>query len=350
MKIPTIIPIVDDEDFTSWAYHLADLNCFSPHTFLNNFLNQDIDRCVASKRSTRYLKNIFSICESYKEQGFPSMTEVISKHYGILVSGLFSKPYHTAFLTDAVIHGLDPYPFSRICSRPAYKYCPICAREDITTYGRIITHVPHQVPGVTSCWKHHVQLTSDQNARTVSSAAEEENNIAGMIHTLYEAKAAGSISDLGGLIWDCYIYGNVSETAVIKASRIDINALINVFRSNEKLWPVVCRQKLITENPDTEILSSDFPFITLRCGRCGKKTTMYMGAILSGSLCPLCSSILSWEDRILRHVPSNKRATYPVEGFADKLHVNLKCKENDMRLNGVNLYYYLKLPTPKRCV
>ncbi|MGY5798301.1 TnsD family Tn7-like transposition protein [Rheinheimera faecalis] len=40
------------------------------------------------------------------------------------------------------------------------KWCPICVSKDLFELGVAYWHRAHQIPGVTSCWEHHVRLLS----------------------------------------------------------------------------------------------------------------------------------------------------------------------------------------------
>lgn len=40
------------------------------------------------------------------------------------------------------------------------KWCPICVSKDLFELGVAYWHRAHQIPGITSCWEHHVRLLS----------------------------------------------------------------------------------------------------------------------------------------------------------------------------------------------
>ncbi len=338
--IPAVIPIIEDEDFTSWVYSLADINHLSPYQFLTHYLNQDIKELTVKRKRSRYLKGLCQICQEYEGQGFPSVKDVLSRHYDVFVSGLFSKAYYSSILIDTVMNGTDPHPFPLICSRGKYKYCPLCMQEDMKTHHRIIAHTPHQVPGVTVCWKHHVELTTDQSEISkVIPSSDQDARIADMVHVLYQKGAIGSIADLSSLVETSYTYGSVNVAALKKAAGLDDDLLLDAYKQGKDRWKELCSSRLYDYDPDIRILSWDYPFVTIRCGKCGSTAVMYIGSVISGSVCPFCTTF-GWTERIMRRVPESPDE-YRVTGMVDPLHLKLQKKNENESDDAVFLYYYL---------
>lgn len=81
----------------------------------------------------------------------------------------FYLPKHASLLKEDLLRGNGARAL-RHSQLPSFscggslclKWCPICASKDILDRGVAYWHRAHQIPGVTSCWIHHVRLMSSE--------------------------------------------------------------------------------------------------------------------------------------------------------------------------------------------
>lgn len=79
----------------------------------------------------------------------------------------FYLPKHAISLKEDLLSGDGARAF-RHSQLPSFnsggtlnlKWCPICVSKDLFELGVAYWHRAHQIPGVTSCWEHHVRLLS----------------------------------------------------------------------------------------------------------------------------------------------------------------------------------------------
>ena len=142
--IPITVPLAEDEMLYSYLMRLADANGLSPDHFASM-----IGADSFSYRSYGYLGalpvSIFRRSSMY-----------------MLLAPLYSR-WKQLNIVLGSFRSLVAYPhlFSR---KPtdihSLRVCPLCAAEEIQSYGFFTIKRSHNIPGVTTCYRHHVKLVS----------------------------------------------------------------------------------------------------------------------------------------------------------------------------------------------
>ena len=195
MDIPKIF---EDEDIVSWIFAIANENGWDTSSFVSAFFPDNIN----CRRDT--FSVVIDYCHIYKKckaLGFPEPQDMLMKHTAVPVSGLFTHAFHTGMMADLILYGSDTLPFERTRIHSPFMYCPQCAKEDLAVAGRIVAHIPHQVQGVTACYRHGVKLSKHEDAN-IEEADRQEVRRAQMIQALYKAQAVGSLEDIAGPLRD----------------------------------------------------------------------------------------------------------------------------------------------------
>lgn len=88
----------------------------------------------------------------YKNTIFPLYSVFLSKNkHNIVINYMKEKG------SDKIYHNLG-ISTSKIDKRKGYRYCPLCAAEEVNLYGEVYFHRMHQVQGVLVCEKHECRL------------------------------------------------------------------------------------------------------------------------------------------------------------------------------------------------
>ena len=286
MIIPVIEKIKPDEDFYEWIQHIAHLNVMSDTDFKQRFFSLT-DDVKANKR----LSDLGLICDSYKDQWFPSMEDVLYQHTSLMVEAFFENQYVTAERINQIIN----FHIPNTINNNAFKYCPICAKEDMEKYGRVIAHVPHQIKGINSCYKHNVVLATDPDSEIVSSDDDDWLK-SKMVFEVYRAGIIGHIEDfpyLEATKIRTKVHGGNTEYNfnLNKLYRYyvqnGISLLIEYYRSHQESYIKTAKDILAREN--NKIVGKGYSaFIMAICGCCKKKYDVWYQSAAKGIGCPYC--------------------------------------------------------------
>ena len=311
MDIPEIL---EDEDIVSWFFAMADINGWDRRSFMSAFFPENIRY---KKNSFSVVRNYNSIYKKYKALGFPEPGDMLMQHTAIPVSGLFTSAFYTGIMADLTLNGTDTLPFAKTDRHGPFVYCPLCAKEDVEKAGRTAAHVPHQVQGVTACFKHGVRLSQDAKAEP-GEAEEIEIRTARMIRALYKAQAVGSLEDIGAVLRNRINERGrgiqpgssrfpVDTYAMETASELFTDdELVRIYDKDED-WILQGADTIRKDDSDSKRFSREFPFISYTCGKCGSRVTQYAITALTGGMCPVCARRTQWQAKTTR------RATHSID-------------------------------------
>lgn len=304
MDIPEIL---EDEDIVSWFFAMADSNGWDRSSFMSAFFTENI-RC--KKNSFSVVRNYGSIYKQYKALGFPSPGDMLMKHTSVPVSGLFTSAFYTGMLADLMLNGTDTLPFTKTDRHSPFMYCPLCAEEDMEKAGRTAAHVPHQIQGVTACYRHGLKLSGDASAPPEEADAREIQT-AQAVQALYKAQAVGTLEDITEPL-----RRRISERGMnlpVKSNRLVVDTAAmrlaaDLFTDDEleriydkdNDWIFQGADIIRKDDPDARHFTQEFPFISYTCGKCGTHVTQYAVTAMTGGMCPVCARRTQWQAKTAR--------------------------------------------------
>lgn len=324
--------IVDDEDILAWMHRISEINGMDYRSFISAFFPEML---LLWKDQYYHIRNYVRIYNRYKGLGFPEPENMLFRHTDIPATGLFSPPYHPGMLADMVLNGADTDPFADMYLHRPFMYCPKCAGEDIKKYGSVIAHVPHQIHGVTACYKHGVKLSKDAGAKPVN-ASDPQVRTARMMHMLYKAGAVGSIRDIEGPLRERasekkhkvpFSYTSPADTVSMElaASLFTDEEISQIYKKSDG-WLSKCGEMIKESLTDPHDLTYQFPFIRYTCGKCGAENMTYVYTVLTGGICPACAWKMPWQDKMTRRLRHCMDHEYEAVDFPDEQHVEIRHK------------------------
>ena len=98
-------------------------------------------------------------------EGFISAEDMILNHTLFKFATRFIPYEEKIQYLEEIKKGESHFP-SKICQGAQkierLKYCPFCLKEDVETYGESYWHLKHQIPLVTTCYKHKCRLITKE--------------------------------------------------------------------------------------------------------------------------------------------------------------------------------------------
>lgn len=331
--IATLEKPVSDEMATSWTEHIAKLNGMSLYELYRWHFGMN----RRSNRSLRidYLQNLEYLCRMEQRSNiFPNLEEILKNHTDLYASLPFmTEGIQAKYFEHCLRHPGHPGNISGM--KPLfteYRVCPQCAAEDRKQHGRLVMHVPHQMPTVHVCWKHGVRLQklSDYNEGSVEQyGGEREQEIAAFWHELYQNPVMTSyelvkdnmtklLEDRGMSLNEGYLAaaadGYLEKEDIQKLSAKNVawkyqkmTALLRVlpwlyktvqnFRNHvpEMVFPNA-------GNDEFEVIKGEGPLFEYRCRTCGSVFHMHPKAVQVGVPCPDCAQKMDEADIFERYM------------------------------------------------
>lgn len=340
--------IADDEDMSGWFRAIAQANGWDYYSFERAFIPGGTS---GRKETLHHVKGYSRIFEKYRGLNFPEPKEALMAHTEIPLSGLFMAPYYAGMEADMFLNGADTEPFTTMLYHEPFRYCPECAREDIASCGRRIVHIPHQVSGVSACYRHGVRLSEDAGAEAVR-AEDKEVRTAQMVSTLYRHRAVGSINDVKGALAERASERGIKLEYQVKpfvdavkmhhlASLFTDEEILGLYKKNDS-WLMKGVDNIREFSPESHRFTRDFPFLRYTCGECGTENTVYAYTPMTGGICPVCAQGQSWQEKTMRRLRCCLDPEYEAVSLPDKKHVDILHRKCGKVMVGKQLRYMLR--------
>ena len=328
-KLLFIVPIEQDEDFTAWLIACANAGNIKLPYYKEHFINYDI-----YKNNPMYLRNTVQFLETNSDYDhIPSPEDIIYKHSDIAVNSIFTKAWYTGMTVNTVLNGASPEPFVQILRRKPFRYCPVCAGEDMKKLGRMIVHVPHQILGISACWKHGCTLTEDRTNRTANPADDTEFRKARLAHMIYERRIMGCLEDIADEINKRLLENGMGKRTIKSYSTCSpaaLDALTSFFTYEEIVSLCIKgnkrRKESDSSNAETagmQIISNNGSLLTLKCRDCGKTHYAFSGASVEEFKC-IEHDESKWEETMRLRMQPRLIEGLEIYGFPDGRHVDLR--------------------------
>ena len=327
--IPTIVPIIEDEMFTSWMNHVAGLNGYGVKNFSRLHLGFTQNGKISS------LGNLDCICNREKGSNlFPDVRSIIRYHTKVFVDQVYTTYAQQAKTITHITRGRDASilsgnenPIEEKSGQA--KTCPLCAKDDMEKYGRVIIHIPHQARGVEACYKHGVLLGQED----IIAATPAQKEIAVFSHEIYKSDLftdyygiCRCIDEAGGTkiemveeaIRKGYLPGETKAKNIrtglcgnIKSlSRNFIGYLTYLFKDDNAIKEITASSRDAQLQSDfLEAIAGEYRMtgaygmvVKLTCIRCGYSFHTHPEAILRNVGCPECDKSTASKTLLGRYV------------------------------------------------
>lgn len=157
MILPFYCPIQPQEHIFSW---LNRIHILFGHSKLKHTLDSLNIEPKPFKTCHHNGASIDTI-ELYKRE-IADDTSGLDKHSAIpLWSLTFDSDYYRNCIRENKAELPSGYHAGKFAFQSNWKYCPCCVQEDISNYGHSFWHVKHQLPSITHCYIHDLQLIED---------------------------------------------------------------------------------------------------------------------------------------------------------------------------------------------
>ena len=299
--------IMEDEDIVGWLGSIASANGWDSRSFMSAFFPENI---YTFRGTLSVVRDYIGIYKKYGRFGFPDPGTMLMLHSAVPVSGLFMDDFYVGTLADMTLNGTDMLPFESKRLYRTFMYCPLCAKEDLGREGRVVVHIPHQVPGVIACYIHGVKLFEDPYAEP-EKAREQDIRTAQAVHALYRGQAIGAFEDISDLLRRRAKERGISheirrDTFPVHATAVSLAAslftdeeLLQLYKKDAN-WFNACRIAVQKDSPGAKEFSRRHPLLTYTCDKCGTRVTQYALTALTGGMCPVCASHTRWQERTAR--------------------------------------------------
>lgn len=328
MKMPGIM---EDEDIVGWLCAAASANGWDNRSFMSAFFPENV---VWRRDSFTVMTGYRHVFRKYGALGFPEPQDMLMKHTSVPVSGLFTPAFYTGMLADLVLNGSDTLPFEQVRRHRPFVYCPLCAKEDMEKQGRAAVHIPHQVQGVTACYKHGVLLSEEAGAAP-EAADGKKVRTARMVQALYRARAVGSLEDLTAVLRERISERGLDIPPGSGRFPVDVHAMeaaADLFTDDELLrayekdngWILQAADIVRKDAPGAKYFSNRFPFISYTCGKCGAEVTQYAVTALTGGMCPVCAGRTQWQAKTSKRARHCMDPEFRIVRFHDKKTADIR--------------------------
>lgn len=332
--MPTIVPIYPDEHIIGWIERLAEANNIAADMMLSHYWG--IDDEVFSKQDGS-LKSLAGLSRLSATDIGMSLRDIIVKHTAAVADAVFMKPFRESVYLGALCTSSSVVRKNKVLDTylpPKRRYCPVCVQEDKANCGQVLMHSPHQSTIVNTCWKHGIRLVDDALDSKCVCSSEEDIKTARFMHGVYMHEIIADIrtvrsvvlsdkymrkmkalmdsgqmdevlqyAEIGSLV-DYFKYLLAASTqngvnrmkfARATAQFVDVNDLAEYTRDPSVMCEE-CKKILQEEGRGSRIIHTDYPIVTIHCGRCGREYTTWCQSVISGMLCPHCADFELQED------------------------------------------------------
>ena len=320
LKIP---PIAPDEDILGWIYAIADANSWDHFSFIAAFFPDCYPPVVVKQRPTRvknyYIRSYTKYYAIYEHLGFPSPQDMLMSHTEIPVSGLLALPEAVGLLAEVSLNGsnVEIEPTNRpnqkqyetdILEHSAFRYCPVCAKEDMETYGRPVAHIPHQAMrrdfyGAV-CYKHGAPLVRYEEIEKMRSVSlpQGTGTKEQVVEMLYRKRVVGDIMDIKG-IYEKWGRESVDPRffSMEQAMVFSPEQLLTLYDKKNKYIDLAERAaEVMGEYYDNVKFMgySPFPFLRYECEGRREESISYILSLTTEMTCRLCGKCQRSETRV----------------------------------------------------
>ena len=152
--IPKLIPIMDDEELTSYLCRLSEANYPFYRTNGHDAFSAGITFIPKSYAGIMpYLENI-------ADQLDIDFLSLLYNHTMFLPNQIYKTRLELKKTVRSMFSIKENTSRQRLLSKQEFYYCPECVREDEVAHGFHYVHMSHQLsPGF--CWKHHCETSKD---------------------------------------------------------------------------------------------------------------------------------------------------------------------------------------------
>lgn len=186
------------------------------HYYIGNYINDDTNFELFGNKNVNFSKFLIADLENLvkKLSSEYSVDELINKHTTKKYYSLFQDndySFNEYYIDNENKRYRESYDDIFLCLKKKLYYCPVCALEDINSYGEAYFHREHQLEGVIACRKHRVKLkvynqkpvwkrvddynifnrykiNFDKNDEMIESKFDEIFNIANLAYELINCK------------------------------------------------------------------------------------------------------------------------------------------------------------------
>ncbi len=234
--IPVLFKPAEDELFTAWIEKIAEINHMSLNDFYFTYFRYTQQRKI---EQWLYPRNLEEGCKNKRgNRLFPSLFDILRRHTDVYARLTGMSESYAAKLFEEILHNDERYlDLGNQNFKCKWNLCPECEKEDMARYGRRIIHVPHQIQGVSYCWKHGCALTKldGEPVRKVIDIVVE-NRIAQYAYDLYQKPVLSYFEQTKQVIDQNFQKNALSLTKAIK-NAYDAGFLNDVeFRSIKKRY------------------------------------------------------------------------------------------------------------------
>ena len=364
MIIPTVIPIKEDELLNGWIERLAEANHMPIKQFLEKTFDLTCPKYNVPSPIVRKIRGLEKIVSHPSLRGL-NLNELFIKHTILPAETLFMDLYNSSMYIETMIHARDlttTLYFQNLLQQ--LKYCPLCIKEDISSYGYPIVHVPHQYKSVTACWKHGITLVDNIEDIGIHSSSPEEKKVALFMKALYDKGFLGHINVISSAWFDSIIekipelresgaFKRALDFAGIKSEKsffmmltsvrqpfpcrtkitralsqlIDIDTLDTILKP-EPISQIIAECTTSLAAAGSELVSFKYPFAVVRCGHCSREYISYHYSIRIESGCPYCSDIsgsTATKERMLDLIVKRDGFTCMGNGFGTLVKYKHSC-------------------------
>lgn len=333
--IPITEKIALDEMITSWVQHLAKINDMPLQLFYRYYLGyrKVVKNCDFHPSKT-CLENLNQLDTGMLSDFFPSVSDILRYHTPLY---MLLPTWKMGYQVRTFEYHLRNSLKNDVCIKPyliyKYKVCPECMNEDITRYGRVVIHVPHQSDSAKACWKHKVHLVEydgDTTEYVSESATEAEFHIAKFIHELYENPLFTCAEDLQ-TVFDKYLLEHEGTTASIifqemksqgyftmnrnmkgfgqflneKKTSLSLNTLCYLYKDVETVHRMLINEnikRVSSINNSYNSVYTDGVLSKVKCGACSREFYTHYQSATYGLGCPYCAESISQKEMVIHSV------------------------------------------------
>lgn len=324
-----------DEMLSSWFTVMMDINRLDGQEFVGRMTGKTGRISIKEGSYPAGIEFLYSgICRYGNTEA--GIIDLVRYNTILFMELPFMKTGKQAQVLEVILRGIGKRVLlKRILKKKKDKVsriCPACAEEDKKNCGRAYIHVPHQVPGVSACYRHGCKLISEDMYRIHSEpekAEEVEIRIASFFYDLYNdpvriddrirSLAVNDVMEKEGDSFKSFTDRNkhvipksdaangwyaLSEDTKHRFLASFFGYRVDKFRKATEIFANTEEEadalKEITESYD--LLSPYGTVMCLHCRQCGTSFYTHPEMIHLGAGCPVCDSILPEKSIVERYV------------------------------------------------
>lgn len=330
--IPITEKIAPDEMITSWVQHLAKINDMPLQLFYRYYLGyrRMVKNCDFHPSKT-CLENLNQLDVCTLSAFFPSVPDILRYHTPLY---MLLPTWKMGYQVRTFEYHLRNSLKNDVCIKPhliyKYKVCPECMNEDITKYGRVVIHVPHQSDSAKACWKHKVHLVEydgDGTEYVSEPATDAEFHLAKFIHELYENPLLICAEDLQ-MVFDKYLLDHKGMTSAMifqdmksqgyftmnrnmkgfgqflneKKTSLSLNTLCYLYKDVESVQKILINENIKRVSSIYNGTYIDGVLTKIKCSSCGREFYTHYQSVTYGLGCPHCAESISQKEMVIHSV------------------------------------------------